>query len=393
MKLFFVHDHPFYEDDEGCFSGGGLPSSVWENYLLFFKEVKVFGRRSNNIKNKKVVSSTKNVSFFLTNNYKSFFSFFFHFFKIRKEISNQIDSADILVARLPSVLGLLAVVIANKKGKRIIVEQVGNAKEAFQTHGSFLGKILSYFFHHKNIKAIELADYICYVTNFALQKSYPSDKFQTEISNVLINNILKSSDVNQAKFSNQVFKIGVIGGFDTKYKGQDTLLKAISILPNSIKKYIKLDFVGKGNYDWLLKEAHRLDVYNNIDFIGGKKSGQEIFDFLSGLTLYIQPSLTEGLPRALIEAMSVGAPVLGSAVGGIPDILEENFLHIPKDYKRLSNQIEYLFNNRNELVNISNSNLVLAEPFLLDNLNAKRQFFYSEILKELKEEKSNFSHN
>ena len=50
MKLFFVHDHPFYKENENVYSGGGLPARVWGNYLAFFSEVKVFARSSNHIK-------------------------------------------------------------------------------------------------------------------------------------------------------------------------------------------------------------------------------------------------------------------------------------------------------------------------------------------------------
>ena len=44
---------------------------------------------------------------------------------------------------------------------------------------------------------------------------------------------------------------------------------------------------------------------------------------MSTLDLYLQPSDTEGLPRALIEAMSVGCPCVGSDAGGIPELIDK----------------------------------------------------------------------
>lgn len=44
------------------------------------------------------------------------------------------------------------------------------------------------------------------------------------------------------------------------------------------------------------------------------------------MDIYIQPSDTEGLPRALLEAMSRGLPCLGTDVGGIPELLDKEFL-------------------------------------------------------------------
>ena len=58
----------------------------------------------------------------------------------------------------------------------------------------------------------------------------------------------------------------------------------------------------------------------------GKMTHNEVFEWLDGIDVYVQPSRTEGLPRALVEAMSRGLPCLGSQVGGIPELLEEEFL-------------------------------------------------------------------
>ena len=51
---------------------------------------------------------------------------------------------------------------------------------------------------------------------------------------------------------------------------------------------------------------------------------EKIFDYLDNIDIYIQTSKQEGLPRALIEAMSRGCPSLGSKVGGIPELLNSD---------------------------------------------------------------------
>ena len=52
--------------------------------------------------------------------------------------------------------------------------------------------------------------------------------------------------------------------------------------------------------------------------------------------IYIQPSLTEGLPRGLLEAMSRGCPAIASRVGGIPELLGNSCLHRPGDAEGLA---------------------------------------------------------
>ena len=54
------------------------------------------------------------------------------------------------------------------------------------------------------------------------------------------------------------------------------------------------------------------------------------------MDIYIQPSLTEGLPRALLEAMGRGCPAIASQVGGISELLEASCLHRPGDAEGLA---------------------------------------------------------
>jgi glycosyltransferase involved in cell wall biosynthesis len=51
-----------------------------------------------------------------------------------------------------------------------------------------------------------------------------------------------------------------------------------------------------------------------------------VFDWLDAIDIYVQPSRQEGLPRALIEAMSRGLPAFGARTGGIPELIDEKFL-------------------------------------------------------------------
>ena len=51
-----------------------------------------------------------------------------------------------------------------------------------------------------------------------------------------------------------------------------------------------------------------------------------VFEWLDNIDIYIQPSKTEGMPRALIEAMSRGVPSLGTRVGGITELLESSYI-------------------------------------------------------------------
>lgn len=383
MKLLFVHDHPFFVDEQNnIYSGGGLPKVVWDNYLCFFSSIVVFGRYSINEKNKKVLSSGDcRCTFVLTKNFSSTKSLFIQYGLLKKEIKKEIQDADIVLVRLPSTLGFVAAQIAKYEKKKIIVEQVGNAKEALFTHGSFLGKIAAPIFHSINKKITANADYVVYVTRHKLQKNYPAPKaLIASISDVFIPNIISANHLNRKKFTNKILKIGLIGGFDARYKGQDILLKAVNYLPEVIKKDIELYFIGKGNYDWVLEISKQLGLENNIKYIGPKEAGIEIFDFLEDMSIYAQPSRTEGMPRSLLEAMSRGCPVIGSNVGGISDVVDPIFIHKSGDYLTLSKHIKLLYYDRDLLCKQAIRSIYEIQPYLKSRLDQKRKNFFSQII-------------
>jgi len=386
MKVLFVHDHPFYKENEEYYSGGSFPASLWENYTRYFDTVTVYARLSQNPKTKVVKSSVENrkVIFDLTDNYASISKLLSNLNVIQKELKEKINDRDITIVRLPSILGFIAGYICVKNRKPFIVEQVGNSKENYITNGSLKAKVISPFAEKLNQYIVKNAPYVYYVTKNKLQKDYPTNGIETSISNVIIHDIISIEGLNYNRFKDKTFKIGVIGGFDVSYKGQDVLLKAVSILDESIKQNIEFYFVGVGEYHWLLKRACTLGLSENIKFIGPKESGKDIFDFLITLSVYAQPSYTEGMPRGMLEAMSMGCPVLGSTAGGIADVVEEEFLHEPGDFQKLSKQIENLYTNRELLLSESKRSIQMVEPYLKTNLDLERKKFYTEIIGELK---------
>lgn len=381
MKLLFVHDHPFYKDEKNIvYTGGSFPKNLWDNYLINFKIISVFGRNSNSIKSKNGISSKNGVNFYLTKNYTSIKSLLKNYNKINNELEKLIIENDIILIRLPSILGIIAGNIALKHKKKIWVEQVGNAKEALDKHGSLIGKITAPFLHFLNKNIVKKANYISYVTEKKLQIDYPcnSSSIQVALSDVIINNILSENEIDKEnRFYIGHFKIGIIGGFDTKYKGFDIFLKAVNELPEKIKLNIEFYFIGKGDPQWIIDLSKELNLFNNIKFIGPLKAGEEINNLLASLSLYIQPSLTEGMPRALLESMAMGCPCLGSNVGGIPDILDDKDIHQAGDYVKLAEQIKSYYNNRVDLEKESISNLIKIEPYLFTNLNKRRLDFYN----------------
>ena len=97
---------------------------------------------------------------------------------------------------------------------------------------------------------------------------------------------------------------------------------------------------GEGpNRPELERQAAALGLGDRLRFVGYRR---DIPDFLSALDLYVLPSLWEGLPLSLLEALAAGKPVVATAVGGNPEIVEDGVggrLVPPRDEAALADAI------------------------------------------------------
>jgi glycosyltransferase involved in cell wall biosynthesis len=103
-------------------------------------------------------------------------------------------------------------------------------------------------------------------------------------------------------------------------KGQNDLLRAIQLVPNGGRKNTFL-FCGEGPCrNALEEEAKHLGILDRVQFLGHRRDIMEIYQIMDLLVL---PSHTEGLPNAVLEALSCGKPVVATRVGGVPEVVED----------------------------------------------------------------------
>jgi glycosyltransferase involved in cell wall biosynthesis len=86
----------------------------------------------------------------------------------------------------------------------------------------------------------------------------------------------------------------------------------------------------------LEQQARRLGIADRVIFTGFRMDVREL---LAETTVSVLPSLSEGLSNVLLESMAVGVPVIGTTVGGTPEIIEDGvtgFLIPPRDAESLA---------------------------------------------------------
>lgn len=176
--------------------------------------------------------------------------------------------------------------------------------------------------------------------------------------------------------------IGFIGRIVTA-KGLEYLLDALPYLKGEFKS-IKFLIVGEGSLVEELKErAKKNNIFDNILFTGKRRDIPEI---LASINIFVMPSIAEGFPNALLEAMAMGKPIVTTEVGGIPEIVKNGFnglLVPPRDTVSLSKAIKELISNDRLAAKLGQA----ARDLVHDNLSIKAiaqkwQSLYLSILKE-----------
>ena len=101
--------------------------------------------------------------------------------------------------------------------------------------------------------------------------------------------------------------------------------------------------------------------------------------------IFLCPSLQEGLPRGLVEAMSRGCPSLGAVTGGIPELLGDAYLHSKKDWRKLAGQIVRLTQHPEEMQQCARDNFAVASTFSKEVLDQKRFAFWKAYAQEVEQ--------
>lgn len=131
-----------------------------------------------------------------------------------------------------------------------------------------------------------------------------------------------------------------------KRKGIDLLLLALSDL-----KAVnwRLTVIGKGNFETDLKTlTKRLKLQQKVRFLGYIPN-EELYLHYQRSDIFVLPSLTESFGIVFAEAMACGLPVIGTTVGGIPEVVAHNengLLVKPNDQLSLMRAINTLVKNK-----------------------------------------------
>ncbi len=166
-------------------------------------------------------------------------------------------------------------------------------------------------------------------------------------------------------------------------KGQQYVIEALPMLRKSgvNAKYV---LIGSGDKARLMNLAEKYGVKDNVVF-AGELSLDDVFNTIDRCDFYIQPSLQEGLPRSVIEAMSRACPSLGARTAGIPELISEECIFERKSAKGIYDTIMALL-SKPKLNELAKLNFEESKKYTNEVLEQRRNAYFDYVKESLNEE-------
>ena len=386
MIAVWCNEGPVYEDKDGNFYGITINDKIINRYLEYVDKIYMLTRVRKIKKDEKrysKISNNEKIEIISIPNCSSIKGILFNTKKAKKIIEQYIEKVDIVFIGLPSILGNLAVSICNKKNKNYILEVLACPFDSLWNYGNIKGKIMAPIQYLVTRKKIKDAANVVYVSNEFLQNRYPNNKNNIGCSDVIIDNIdIKNLEkriekINKYDLSYE-YNIGLMGSLDLGYKGHDTAIRAVALLKDKYK--IKLHFLGKGNPEKWKKQIKKYNLEHNVIFDGTLPAGEPVLNWMDEMDIFLIPSLQEGLPRGLVEAMSRACPAIGVKTGGIPELISKQYIAEKKDFKKIAKMIEQMIVKKENMIEQAQYNFNKSLNYEKEKLYKKRKEFYNNII-------------
>jgi glycosyltransferase involved in cell wall biosynthesis len=175
------------------------------------------------------------------------------------------------------------------------------------------------------------------------------------------------------------FVAGYLGGF-SREKGQDLALKAMELLHDRLPNANLVLGGGISAEDLATSSLAKAVAGGRVLLTGYQEN---LFEFFSGLDVYIMPSRSEGLGSAALLAMAHGLPVIATKVGGLPEIVEEGitgWLVEPESPEALADAIAAAASSPARLKELGKGARARSKEFSADLMVERTEALYRRLL-------------
>ena len=289
-----------------------------------------------------------------------------------------VGSSQAVVAVLPGLASPLAVMFSRLRGRRLGVVVAGDPAESLAPGAVVhpLRAVTRRALVTLTRSACQHADSVLYVTAATLQQRYPPGP---------ATRVYASTDVAKPILSDprgwpdrEPVRLLTVASMDQPYKGIDTLTDAVTGL-RAQGAQVTLTVVGEGRLRPQYEERARGRLGDAVDFLGALAADQVQLQYTQA-DVFVLASLTEGLPRVLVEAMGRGLPCVATVVGGVPELIDPPWLVPARDPVALADALARIAHDGTAYETASRVNIERVRTLLDTDPQGVRDRFLDSLL-------------
>ena len=383
MNLLVSTEHRFDRTPDGrVWTQTMFAYPFWTRYLRVFDQVRILAR----VRDVETVlpdwqlATGQDVSFAPVPHYLGPKQYLLRWRQVRQATAGAVGPRDAVILRLSSPIAGTIVPLLRRTRHPYGVEVVGDPYDVFAPGAVRhpLRPFCRWWFPRQLRGQCAAACAAAYVTEHTLQRRYPTTPgaLSTSYSSVELPDAAFVPAPRPVRAAQRAFTLITVGSLAQMYKAPDVLIDAVALCVGQGLD-LSLILIGDGKHRPELEaRAAALGLGERVRFLGQLTAGGAVRAQLDRSDLFVLPSRTEGLPRAMIEAMARALPCIGTRVGGIPELLPEDDLVPSGDAAALARKIGEVLADPERAARMSAANLQHAQAYHEEALTARRVAFY-----------------
>lgn len=309
------------------------------------------------------------------------------YFSVGKSIEGVLNDCDAAILRIPSTVAMRVGKKVMRKHIPYACEVVFDAEDGWKA-STGLTRLIWKKIDKDMRKMCSRADGVSCVTEHYLQQHYfpsNSNAFTEHYSSLALDKSFYGSEKKAPTHKPIILAhVANVIGFNDR-KGTVELIQALPILKakgcHVIARFAAKD--RNGVIPDLKKYAESLGVGECVEFVGFLNR-EQLDLFLSESDIFVFPTVAEGLPRVIIEAMSKGLPCITTPVSGNPELVDPHFLVEYSDIQSLAARIEELINDAGLYERTSTASFKRSLQYEASVLEKRRDGFYENLKKYIR---------
>jgi glycosyltransferase involved in cell wall biosynthesis len=380
MDLVYVLDHRFSRTPNGeIWTDSLYETPYWNRYLAVFDRVRVVARvrevRTPADGWKRVDGQRVLVS--AMPYYVGPAAYLLRRRAIKRAMRGVFERRSAVLLRIPSQLATCAAAILKRRRIPFGVEVVGDPAESFSPGAARhpMRAFFRWWYTQQQWRQCRNA-VACQYVSIQLAKSYPCI---TQIRSVCTDAELPDeafADSHRPQPLGSPSRLVTVGSLEQLYKGTDVLIDAVAeCVRDGVD--LSLTVVGEGKHRGEFERlAAARGLNGRVTFTGSLAAGRAVREQLDAASLFVLPSRTEGMPRALLEALARGLPCVASRVGGVPELLPDEDLVPPGDAATLARKLREVLTDPGRLTRMAERNIAEAGKYRESVVGPQRERFY-----------------